>query len=110
MKMTAMTVPIMEPSTVRRAATKVQRAIGKLHHLENIASGVANMEIVFIQMPVRKPPNIIWLAILISSKIVLTSEGSAIVAPARSSLSRISTGLNQYKAFGFEQCVIPSSL
>jgi hypothetical protein len=36
-----------------------------------------------------------------------TSAGRAIVAPARSSLRMMETGLNQYNVVAGEQCVMP---
>jgi hypothetical protein len=94
-KIMNMTVAMMVAAAVRRAAMKVQIVIGKLHHLEKSTTGVMKMETKFMQTPARKKPNMRWLAILIRSKILLILAGSAIVAPERSSLSRISTGLNQ---------------
>jgi hypothetical protein len=41
---------------------------------------------------------------------VLTSAGSAMVAPAKSCETRTATGLNQYMGSGSEQYVTPSSL
>lgn len=103
LKTMAIAVPIAEPTTVRRAATNVQITIGRLHHLENRAAGVMKIEIKFMQIPVKKAPNMRRLAIRINFRILLISAGRAIVAPAKSSLSKTSTGLNQKRAFGFEQ-------
>jgi hypothetical protein len=109
-KITNMTVAMIVAVAVSSAAMKVKIAIGKLHHLENNTIGVMKMETKFMHTPVKKKPNIKWEAILIRFKILLIFAGSAIVAPARSSLSRISTGLNQYSVLGSEQSVIPSPL
>lgn len=90
------TVAMIVAAAVSRAAMNVQIAMGKLHHLLNSTTGVMKIETKFMQTPVKKKPNIRWLAILIRFKILLIFAGNAIVAPASNSLSRISTGLNQY--------------
>ena len=58
LKTTAMTVPMTEPATVRRAAMNVQMTTGRLHHLEKRTTGVAKIETKFMQIPVKKAPNI----------------------------------------------------
>lgn len=57
--------------------------------------GVMKIETKFMQMPVKKKPNITWLAILIRFRMLVISAGRAIVAPDKSSLSKTWTGLNQ---------------
>lgn len=47
-------------------------------------------------VPAMKQPNIQLLATLTMAKASVTSPGNAIVAPASNSLTRMSTGLNQY--------------
>ena len=59
------------------------------------------------QRPTMKKPNMTFETIRISSRMVFISEGSAIVAPARSSLKIMATGLNHQRFWGLEQCVIP---
>lgn len=58
LKMTAMAVPMPDPRTVRSAAMNVQMTVGRLHHLEKTTTGVAKMEMKFMQMPVKNAPNI----------------------------------------------------
>lgn len=41
------------------------------------------------------------------SEIVEAESCDVPLAPDKSSLTIISTGLNAYRVFGFEQCVIP---
>jgi hypothetical protein len=53
------------------------------------------METVFSTIEVMKKPNIRWDARRMSARMVLISAGRVMVAPAKSSLRRISTGLNQ---------------
>lgn len=105
-----MTVAMIVAAVVSSAAMKVQIAKGKDHHLLYNVMGAVKMDMKFMQMPVRKKPNMMWLAIRIRDKMLLISAGKAMVAPARSSLSRISTGLNQYRLVGVEQSVMPSLL
>lgn len=90
-----MAVAMTVAAVVKRAEMKVQIAIGKLHQRENNTTGVIKMETQFMQTPVRKKPNMRLLANLIKFRILLMSAGRAMVAPAKSSLRRISTGLNQ---------------
>jgi hypothetical protein len=110
LKITNITVAITVAAVVSKAEMNVQMAKGKDHHLEYSTIGARKMLTKFIHTPVKKKPNIRWLAILIRFKMLLISAGKAMVAPASSSLSRISMGLNQYRVCVGEQCVIPSSL
>lgn len=58
-------------------------------------------------MPVMKKPNMMLEAVFTSESVETTSLGRAMVAPARSSLRIMSTGLNQYMFWGGEQSVMP---
>jgi len=57
LKMIDMTVPIMVAAVVRRAAMNVQIANGKDHHLEYSVIGAKNIDTKFMQIPVKKKPN-----------------------------------------------------
>lgn len=94
-KMTNITVPIIAPAAVSRAAMNVHIANGSSHHREYSVTGATKMLRKFMHTPVRKQPNMTREAILIRSRMLLMSAGSAMVAPDRSSLSRMETGLNQ---------------
>lgn len=87
--MTNMTVAIMEAVVVNRAVRKVNIAIGKAAQREYTDKGVRNIRIVERQAPVRKRPNMTSDAILMRFRMSLMLAGSAIDAPARSSLRRI---------------------
>jgi len=95
LKITNMTVAMTVAIAVSKAAISVQIAIGNDHHLERSVIGVINIETKFMHMPVRKQPNMTWLAILISLRMSLTFAGNATVAPDKSSFRMIETGLNQ---------------
>ena len=82
---------------------KVQIAKANDHHLLYSVIGAMNMDTKFMQIPVRKKPNMKWLASLINLKMLLISAGKAMVAPESSSLRSTSTGLNQYRLVGLEQ-------
>jgi hypothetical protein len=109
-KITNITVAMAVAIAVSRAAIKVQKTMARLHQREYSTIGVMKMETVFMQIPVRKQPNMTWLAILISLRMLFMFAGRATVAPESSSFRMISTGLNQYSDTGFEQRVMPSSL
>jgi hypothetical protein len=93
--MTNITVAITVAAVVSSAETNVQIEKGRDHQREYSTMGTRKMLRKFMQRPVRKKPNMRLLAILIRFRMLFISAGSAMVAPARSSLSRISTGLNQ---------------
>ena len=58
-------------------------------------------------VPVMKKPNMTFDTIFTSERVVTTELGRAMVAPARSSLRIMATGLNQYMFCGGEQSVMP---
>lgn len=60
-------------------------------------------------VPTMKQPNIQLLATLTMASASVTPPGNAIVAPASNSLTRMSTGLNQYNRRGALQNVTPES-
>jgi hypothetical protein len=93
--MVNITVAMIVAATVSNAWMNVQTAIANDHHRLFMTMGVMKIETNVMQMPVKKNPNMRLLAILINFRILVISAGKAIVAPERSSLSRISTGLNQ---------------
>ena len=95
LKMTNMTVAMTVAAAVNNAAMNVQIANGRLHHLEYSTIGAKKILTRFMQIPVRKKPNMRCDTIFMRCKMLLISAGRAMVAPARSSLRRISTGLNQ---------------
>jgi hypothetical protein len=95
--MTNIAVAMIVAAAVNSAAMKVQTAMAKLHQRENSTTGVMKIETKFMHTPVKKKPNMKWLASLIRPRILLISAGKAIVAPARSSFKRMETGLNQYR-------------
>jgi hypothetical protein len=110
LKIMNMTVAITVATVVRRAPMNAQMAKGKEYQREYKVMGEIKIERKFMHVPVRKKPNIKWDAMRMSLRMLLISAGNAMVAPARSSFRRSSTGLNQKSAFGCEQDVMPSSL
>jgi len=61
----------------------------------------------FTQRPMRKKPNITLETTRTRVRIVVTWAGRAIVAPKRSSLRIMATGLNHQRFWGLEQWVMP---
>jgi len=103
-----MTVARMVATVVQRAARKVRGAIARLAQREKTATGVRKIMMKSAQAPVRKRPNIHCEAVFRMWRTVVTSTGTAIVAPDSSWLRRISTGLNQYSVFVAAQSLIPT--
>ena len=68
-----------------------------------MTTGVVSIRMKFNRSPARKNPNMMCDAIRRIVRMSFTSDGSAIAAPARSSLRRTSTGLNQKVEDGDEQ-------
>lgn len=107
LKMTNMAVAIMAPAAVNRSAKNVKMVIGsdrkkirfllcdQRGFLEKAMGAKIKLSTVK-QIPTMKQANIHVLAVLTMSRTLRTSVGSAILAPTRSSLVIISTGLNQY--------------
>ena len=78
-------------------------AIGIVRSLETGANGVNMIESSDNGKEIMKKPNWAREAIRTNLSASVMSVGIAIVAPASSSLSRISIGLNQYSVFGLLQ-------
>jgi hypothetical protein len=72
-----------------------------------MTSKLRGMRTKLTTMPAIKQPYMILEPILRRLRTVTASAGRAIWAPASSSLTRISTGLNQYHCLGSEQYVTP---
>lgn len=106
-KMTNITVAMTAAAAVNSRAANLKMRIGSermkirlalcdhLGFFEN-SKGAMKMHRKDKQIPTRKHANIQVLAVLTMSRIDTTSVGRAILAPAKSSLVIISTGLNQY--------------
>ena len=95
LKIINMTVAIVAAAVVVKAVTNVNIAIENVAHLVYTLNGVKKIETKLVHAPVRNSANIAWLASLTNRSASITVEGSAMVAPARSSERIISTGLNQ---------------
>jgi hypothetical protein len=90
-----MTVAITLPAVQRRDEMKVSVTKWKEYHREYRTMAPKNMQRKFIHRLTRKKPNMSLETMRMSVRIVMISEGSATVAPAKSSLKMIWTGLNQ---------------
>lgn len=95
LKIVNMTVAMMAAAAVRRAVMKVKMDREKEYHREYRERMHSGMERKFRIVPVRKKPNMRCEARRMSERMVFISAGRVMVAPAKSSLRRISTGLNQ---------------
>ena len=90
-----MAVPREEAIRTISVVNRANKPIGPLHHREYNTIGARNIRTKLKRSPVMKNPNMMLEAMRRIFKMSFTSEGSAIEAPANSSLSKISTGLNQ---------------
>lgn len=117
-KMTNMTVAMTEAAAVNSSAAKVKMVMGNWRKKILFAlcchrglcenpNGARKMHRKVRTVPTRKHENIQTLASLTSLRILMISVGRVMLAPARSSLRMISTGLNQYSVLGLEQSVMP---
>ena len=96
LKTKAMTVPMTEAARTRIIEINEIRESGRDHHRDLTGRmGETKMRMKLSTQPVRKKPNMICEVMRRISRIVMTAEGMATVAPARSSFIMISTGLNQ---------------
>lgn len=89
------TVAITLPAVQSNEEMKLSVTKWNEYHCEYSTIGPKNMQRKFMQMLSMKKPNISLETIRMSVKMVLISAGRATVAPARSSLRIICTGLNQ---------------
>jgi hypothetical protein len=102
-----MTVAMIAASEIRIAVQKARTVITRLHQRVRITRRLSGIRTKSMHMPAMKHPYMILEPILSKLRTVTASAGSAIWAPASSSLTRISTGLNQYHCLGLEQYVTP---
>lgn len=98
-----MTVAMMAatPTRMDEITPRMERA--RENQRVHSARGVKKIKTKFRAVPAVKNAIMTWDPSLRSVRMVVTAEGRAILAPARSSLTRTSTGLNQYKGTGEEQ-------
>lgn len=104
---TLMTVAMTAAMTRAMLESKPRSDRAREKRRRRIASGVRRRRRALRTAPPMKQPYMTWEPMRRSLRIVMTWEGRAILAPARSSLTRTSTGLNQKNSFGLEQKVTP---
>ena len=93
--MTYIAVATALPTKVKRAEKNVKVTKWYEYHREYKTIGVRKMKTKFKQRATMKNPNMTLETIRMSFRIVITSAGRVMVAPAKSSLRIIWTGLNQ---------------
>lgn len=124
-KIVKMAVEIAAAMHVATADAKAKSPMGTVKSLLYTAKGQRNMQTKDVMVDAKKQPNMTCEASLIILRYPVTcvgrdtmrvSAGSLmacagglhlLLAPARSSLSKISTGLNQYSSCGLLQSVTP---
>lgn len=104
---TLMVVAIAAARVTRIAEIAERMERSRLHQRVRITSKLNGMRTKLTTIPAMKQPYMILEPILRRLRTVTASAGRAIWAPASSSLTRISTGLNQYHCLVGEQYVTP---
>lgn len=95
LKTKLMTDAITDATRTIKNVKKETRVMGIAHHREKMARGDKKTIEKETTVPARKKANMMLEQILRIPRIWVISEGKAIVAPERSSLRIILTGLNQ---------------